>query len=250
MEETNAAVSEELRRLIGRADLCELVRLTFTFPEDGRLAGALVDGAYEADALACLADAGAGEADLARARELLAPFAGQDAAALGDRLRKGFSILFLTPGRAVPAFPYEAPFRFIEAGRDGVPSLFRSPVTLDVEKAMAAAGVQARNRLKEPADSIWNEFGFMGYLLGCAAACVEAGEVASPGAGGAADADDAALWLGRADEFSAEHLMAWVPAFFAKVETEAASGAHSFGAEYGPLALFAALALGFIVAPE
>lgn len=246
MEEEPTPVKEGLRRLIGRADLCELVRLTFTFPEDGRLAGALADGAYAADALACLADAGASEGDLRRAENLLAPFEGADAAELQDRLRKGFSILFLTPGRAAPVFPYEAAFRFMEAGRDGVPSLFRNPATLDVERHMARAGVEARNRLREPADSLWNELGFIGYLLGRAAACCGAAPADEPGATEAADGASEG-WLSRADDFAREHLDAWVPSFFAKTQDEAASGAHSFGTEYGALAQLSALAFVYIV---
>lgn len=245
MEEGISQISDGLRRLIGRADLCELVRLTFTFPEDGRLAGALADGAYLADALACLEDAGADEQVRMHARDLLEPFAGMDAAELQDRLRKGFTILFLVPGRGVPAFPYEAPFRFVAADREGVPSLFRSPVTLDVEKHMARAGVEARNRLKEPADSIWNELGFMGYLLGRAAECLEANEEGA-GCEQTREDGDCGLWLARADAFVDEHLSAWAPAFFAKTQAEALSGAHSFGAEYGPLAQFSRLAFDFI----
>ena len=40
----------------------------------------------------------------------------------------------------------------------GVPALFRTPVTLDVERLMREAGVVAKNARKEPCDSVFEEF--------------------------------------------------------------------------------------------
>ena len=120
------------RRLAGAADACELLSVAFRFPEEDALAVALVDGRFAADAQGAFSDAGAPAEALAASDELLASFRGLNAAALQRDLRRGYSLLFLAPGAKVPVWPYEAPFRYRAKGRAGVPSLFRSPVTLEV----------------------------------------------------------------------------------------------------------------------
>lgn len=55
------------------------------------------------------------------------------------------------------------------SGHKKAPSLFRSPVTLDVEKLMAASGVQIKDARKEPADSIRDELSYLSFAYGSAA---------------------------------------------------------------------------------
>lgn len=228
---TTASTALNARTLTGLADICELVAASFAYPADGRLAAALADGSYALDARGCLADAGLGAEAIERGLAEIGKLTGRNAAELADALKKGHSLLFLAPGSQVPVWPYEAAFRFVASGRSGAPSLFRSPIELDVECHMREAGVMPQNSRTEPPDSIWNEFSFMAYLFAQALSTLQAGDMA---------AGDA--WVVRAQDFEREHLAAWVPAFMEKATQEAASGHHPFGAEYAALAQVGALA--------
>ena len=70
----------------------------------------------------------------------LAIFAGARPAELLAKLKRGHSLLYLAPGAEAVVWPYEAPFRFVAEGREGVPTLFRAPVTLDVEDVYKRQG--------------------------------------------------------------------------------------------------------------
>ncbi|MEI3231646.1 MAG: molecular chaperone TorD family protein [Gordonibacter pamelaeae] len=154
---------DDVRRAIGLADSCELMAAAFAFP-DAELAAALADGSFQSDALACLADAGAATATVDKAAAALSAFDGADVVGLADRMRKGHTILYLTPGVDVPIWPYEASFRYTAEGHEGSPALFRSARTLDVERHMREAGVLPKTARKEPSDSVWNEFSFLSFL--------------------------------------------------------------------------------------
>ena len=156
---------DDVRRAIGLADSCELMAAAFAFP-DAELAAALADGSFQSDALACLADAGAATATVDKAAAALSAFDGADVVGLADRMRKGHTILYLTPGVDVPIWPYEASFRYTAEGHEGSPALFRSARTLDVERHMREAGVLPKTARKEPSDSVWNEFSFLSFLYG------------------------------------------------------------------------------------
>ena len=142
---------DDVRRAIGLADSCELMAAAFAFP-DAELAAALADGSLQSDALACLADAGAATATVDKAAAALSAFDGADVVGLADRMRKGHTILYLTPGVDVPIWPYEASFRYTAEGHEGSPALFRSARTLDVERHMREAGVLPKTARKEPSD--------------------------------------------------------------------------------------------------
>lgn len=163
----------ELRRVVGAADIFELLSSLFAFPTM-ELAQALSQGSVESDARGCLADIGADEGAITSTVAPLGKFVGLDAEELYRQLRIDYSLLYLAPGAHVPVFPYEAAFRYVADGRDGVPSLFRSPVTLDAEHMMHEAGVEPSDARVEPADSIWNEFAFLSYLFGCWARALSA----------------------------------------------------------------------------
>lgn len=217
--------------LAGLADLCELMAAAFSYPGDGRLARALCDGSYADDLRGALLDAGACRQVVDRADAIAGELHGRRADDLAAALRQGHSVLFLAPGSEVPVWPYEAPFKFVAQGRSGLPSLFRSPVALDVERTMRAAGVVPRHARTEPVDSIWNEFSFAAYLLAQACSCVRSGAHDAAGRHGS-----------RAVDFAERHLATWVPAFFEQTEHEAAGRAH--GAEYGCLARIGTLVWG------
>ena len=219
------AGANQTHQLVGLADICELMAATWTFPANGALAGALVDGSYEADLRGCLADAEAESALVEGACDELDAFVGHEADELAEALKRGHSVLFMAPGAKVPVWPYEAAFKFVAAGRSGAPSLFRSPIELDVERMMREAGVLPEHARSEPPDSLWGEFGFMAYLLAQAAGCLKANDMAR--------CDE---WLGRARAFASKHMATWVPAFMEMATEEALSERHSHGREYAALA--------------
>lgn len=225
---------EALRQAIGLADCCELMAATWGFPDE-RLCEAFCDGSYESDARLCLKDAGMDEAQRDAAMACLAIFAGARPAELLAKLKRGHSLLYLAPGAEAVVWPYEAPFRFVAEGREGVPTLFRAPVTLDVERHMREAGVLPKDARREPSDSVWDEFSFLAYLYGNVAAALE-------------KEDEAAerQWRGRIGAFCREHALRWLPDFMARTREESAD--KQCGCEYAALSRLADVVLGAVAA--
>lgn len=219
---------DEVTKAVGRADVCELLTCAFAFPDE-RLAAGLRDGALAADAEACLRDAGADQAVTQEVAEDLRAWEGGDAAELHDRMRKTYSRLYLAPGGHTPIFLYESAFLHVERQLPGVPVLFRSPTTLDVERQMHEAGVAARNERKEPCDSVFEEFEFLSYLFAKQADALSR-----------AASDEAATWDERARTFARDHALAWMPQFMRRTKELAE------GEPYAALASLGAAALGVI----
>ena len=142
--------------------------------------------------------------------------------ALAD-MRIVYSRLYLAPGGHTPIFPYESAFLHVERGMKGVPALFRTSVTLDVERLMREAGVVAKNARKEPCDSVFEEFEFLSYLYAKLADALNCD-----------DAEAVAAWTERIQTFEREHAQAWLPAFMRRTQELAAEK---------PYCAFAALAL-------
>ena len=147
--------------------------------------------------------------------EALAAWRDASAADLLADMRIVYSRLYLAPGGHTPIFPYESAFLHVERGMKGVPALFRTSVTLDVERLMREAGVVAKNARKEPCDSVFEEFEFLSYL-------------------NCDDAEAVAAWTERIQTFEREHAQAWLPAFMRRTQELAAEK---------PYCAFAALAL-------
>lgn len=118
------------------------------------------------------------------------------------------------------------------SGHKKAPSLFRSPVTLDVEKLMAASGVQIKDARKEPADSIRDVLSYLSFAYGSAAQSLYDG-----------DDKGEARWLSAAESFKTAHFDVWAKAFMEKTIEETLSGAHSFGMEYARWRKWASLPL-------
>ncbi len=213
---------ERFAKYVNLADACELLSATFSFPRE-ELADALTDGSYVADMSEILSGLGVESAAVNEVCEGLIGFRAANANELTERLKRGYSLLFLAPGAKVPVWPYEAAFLYVASGRAGAPSLFRSPVTLDVEDMMRAAGVKMAADDKEPCDSIWHEFAYLSFVFGSAAQAVLD-----------EDEERAKEWLGHGRSFVEKHVVPWVPAFLAAVEAE--RGKHSFGDDYATLA--------------
>lgn len=196
----------QLRKVIGLADACELLASATPFPGED-LASALMDGGLAEDARACLEDCGMAPDEAAAVCAPWSRLVGQSAGSILADMRRTHSLLFVRQGSGVAVWPYESAYLHVEAGREGEPALFRSSVTLDVEKAMREAGVLPKDSRVEPCDSVWDEFMFLSYLLGNEASALNSG-----------DAEAAELHRGRAAAFAERHAARWLPGFFSAVE--------------------------------
>lgn len=196
--EGRGTVNEELRRAVGLADACELMAAAWAFPTP-ELIAAVTQGTFSDDAISSLRDVGVVSGDA------IGPVFENDAVSNEDLLAittRGYSLLFLAPGTNVLVFPYESAFRHRALKLDGAPVLFRSPVTLDVERHMRKAGVMPTDARREPSDSVWNEFSFLSFLYGNAAAAMYEGRD-----------EEVKLWRERVTGFWREHGSVWLPAF-------------------------------------
>lgn len=214
-------LSEDVKRAIGAADACELLSYAFAFP-DRRLAQGLIEGTLADDARTCLLDAGAPVETAGRVGEALDAWKGLSVDDLLSDMRKTYSHLYLAPGGHTPIFPYESAFLHVERGLPGVPSLFRTPVTLDVERHIREAGVVAKNARKEPCDSVFEEFEFLSYLYAKQADALHSDE-----------RDNAQVWEDRARAFESEHVLAWLPSFMRRTQEQVEGGPYAAFAELG-----------------
>ena len=204
---------EKLTRIIGHADMCELLARLFAFP-DAELASALRDGSVFSDLRNCLLDAGY-ESEVEKLS-----VANQVSVDL-PILRREYTRLYMKPGRP-EIFPYESAFLHCQMGREGAPALFKTSVTLDVESQMKASGVVPDNVRREPCDSIWEEFTFLSYLYGKMAASLYEG--CSKGFD---------VWQERLQRFATEHACCWIPSFLESTALKS----QSFYAEIANIAL-------------
>lgn len=207
-----------LKRAIGMSDLASLLSIAFRFPEDEELARALADGSFLDDWRASWQDA-CGDVS-ADDKALIERSASAFAEAGQDGLRKEFSRLFLTPGVDVPIWPYESAFRHRAMGAPGVPSLFRSRITLDVEQQMSEAGVRFSRDRTEPADSVFVELEFLAFLHANEAEAIRR-------------AADAELWESRIASFAEDHVLMWLPAFMEDCVQQSRIEAYRCLAELG-----------------
>lgn len=197
-----------LKNTIGLADAYELLANASAFPNK-TLAYALSDGRLVTDAQSCLEDCGIGFEEASIICEPWRTLVGIDSDTLLSGLRRAYSLLFVRQGNGVAVWPYESAFLHVKAGRDGEPALFRSSVTLAVEKMMSETGGLPQDARTEPCDSVWNEFMFLSHLLGCEAEAIVSGNEAV-----------AALAHDRTEAFIMEHASRWIPDFFNAVERE------------------------------
>lgn len=212
---------ESVRREVGCADGYELLSCAFAYPDE-RLAKGLVDGSVASDALACLLDAGAGEVAAREAAERLGAWRSASASELLSSMRVLYSRLYLKPGGHTPVQPYESAFLHAERGLPGVPALFRTSVTMDVERQMREAGVVAKDARKEPCDSVFQEFEFLSYVHAKLAEAL-----------GGEDEAGVALWSERLRVFEEEHTRVWLPLFLRRTQELAADEPYAAFAAFG-----------------
>ena len=199
---------KRLRECIGKADICELLLNAFSFPEK-TLACALADGSFLNDYLNCLKDIGTCSTATPTTEDTLKAFEEENVDELLTALKQEYSFLYLAPGAdKVLVFPYESAFRYKQDGREGTPTLFRSPTTIDVERQMQEAGVLPKNARVEPSDGIANEFEFLMYLYAQQASALEQNNL-----------DEEKFWLSKVDLFLVSHFLKWVPLFMEKTSS-------------------------------
>ena len=135
--------AEDMRKVVGLADGCELMSALTRFP-DNDVAAAVASGSVHDDAVGCAKDVAAARDD-GRAGDIEALCEGfvcaadEDAEALGAALRRAWSLLYARQGSGVAIFPYESAFVHVREGLPGAPALFRTALTLRVEKPCVRA---------------------------------------------------------------------------------------------------------------
>lgn len=216
---------EAVRRAVGKADGYELLSCLFAYPDE-RVANGLVDGTIAQDARACLVDAGFAEDKAEAVADALRAWHGASAADLLSAMRVAYSRLYLTPGGHTPVQPYESAFLHVERGLPGIPTLFRTAMTIDVERRMRDAGVVAKNARKEPCDSVFEEFEFLSYLHAKLADALSRD-----------DDESAAAWTKRLRAFENAHALAWLPAFMRRTQELAEGGLYATFAALGLAAM-------------
>ncbi len=189
---------DDMKRLVGAADMFELASVVFAFP-DKAVAEGLSSGALQADVRACLQDAGVAP-DEACLR-VLDGVRDCKPDELFEELRIAYSLTFLAPGKP-PVYLYESAFVHEASGRTGVATLFRSPSTLDVERLMREAEVLPADYRTIPCDAMPSECAYMAHALGSAVAALQRDS-----------GDEATVWLGRAAGFMRAHGAAWFAPF-------------------------------------
>ena len=232
-----------------RAAMCELLALSFRYPEDTTLADAVASGEWgeAADEIAGALDINWTAAAAPGAAEAASL---PDSAELQKDLRAEATRLFVGAPKPVCS-PYEGVWR---AEADGVqPLLFVNPHSMAVERFCKSCGLGRPEGTNEPLDAVWAELELLEYLaLRAAADAMDAEAEADVEAGGdgapteeqaeqyeeigddldtfdegeepgdvVASADlpggsPEAAW----DEFVAEHARQWMPQFAAAVQEE------------------------------
>ena len=210
-----------------RAALCELLALSFRYPDDV-LVGAIASGEWGEAAeeiagalgLAWPADGAPGAAEAA---------AVDDPDELKHALRAEATRLFV--GAPEPlCSPYEGVWR---AADDGVQALlFVNPHSMDVERFCKACGLGRPEGTNEPLDHVATEFELLEYLALRAAvdAAAEAGDpVEDADEGEPGDVVASADLPGGSpaaayDQFMEEHVRTWTPRFADKAAEDARLG--------------------------
>lgn len=216
--------------MIGLADCCEALGIVWAFPTIELIDG-ILDGDLAHDLVASMVDAGVDE-DLACS--LVDHFQQACVMVCSDNLEAGSKVLFetmrhsytrlyLTPGGRTPVAPFESAFLFDASGAKGVPTLFVSRTTADVESCMREVGVAAKNARKEPADAIWNEFSYLAFAYGRLAEAMQS-----------EDAVAVDEWHSHIQKFLTTHALMWIPDFMEKTIRE--SKVYELPAIYSSLA--------------
>lgn len=211
-----------------RAAMCELLALSFRYPEDRVLADAIASGEW-GEAADEIAGALGISWSVAAAPGTAEAAALDDPAELQKSLRTEATRLFVGAPEAA-ASPYEGVWR---AHAEGVqPLLFVNPHSMAVERFCKACGLGRPEGTNEPLDHVATEFELLEYLALRAAvdAAAEAGDpVEDADEGEPGDVVASADLPGGSpaaayDQFMDEHVRTWTPRFADKAAEDARLG--------------------------
>ncbi|MEC4271754.1 molecular chaperone TorD family protein [Adlercreutzia sp. R25] len=223
-----------------RAAMCELLALSFRYPEDTVLADAIASGEWgeAADEIAGALGLSWTTATASGAAEAAAL---PDPAELQHELRAEATRLFV--GAPKPAVsPYEGVWRAADDGVDAL--LFVNPHSMAVERFCKSCGLGRPEGTNEPLDAVWTELELLEYLaLRAAADAAEAEGIVDDATAAEAAVEDEdtleefedagepgdvvasadlpggspeAAW----DQFVADHAQVWMGRFAEAVQTE------------------------------
>ena len=162
--------AEAFRKASASADICELFSYAFMLPSE-EFVSALLSGSFSQDMCDCSRELLSLEDEafirttsslIGELDRVLEP--ADDRTQLLFSLQAEYTRLYVVSGRAPLIFPFESAFKHVAGGHEGVPTLFISPITLDVEKQMKRLNALPENALKEPVDSMAAEMDFLRYL--------------------------------------------------------------------------------------
>lgn len=193
---------------LGRAELYNFLAAVFLEAPDERWTDSLRDGELR-EALAAVATADEVEA-------LTAWAACSDPAQQREELVRAYTRHLIVPGPDyVP--PYGSVYRDGPNGPPGTwqgrPTLW-GPSSVAVAQAYREAGLTLAPGSLQVPDHIGLELQFMHHLCACEAGALSRGENG-----------EAAVWRARQAAFLRDHLLPWVPAFCARMDTQ---GIHLF----------------------
>lgn len=193
------------------SDLYRLAAAAWRFPSTGLAAG-LADGSFAADLLACLEETGAEPEQLEKAAAALenasAADSGEGTAALFEKLRTDYTVLFLVPKKE-KVYIYESLFRYPADESKKDYTMFIAPAALHAEQLYKQSGLMLRSDVREPADHFATEMEFLAQLyLRCGS-----------------EPDDP-VWPERIELFKKTHTRKWYREFLTAVEGSAMTATY------------------------
>ncbi len=205
-------LEDSIHRAVGMSDMASLLAVAFKFSEGEDLVAGFRDGTYLADWKASWRDACG---DCSEVANIIKDCDDSFREIEEGSFRREYSRLFFTPGANVPVWLYESCFLHRESGIEGVPSLLRTRISLDVERRMKEAGVVPSQIRTEPIDSVPIEAEFLAYLY------ARLGETWwSRSKGESINYNSANVWKARISEFASEHALRWLPNFMEQVKKQ------------------------------
>lgn len=196
-----------------RSAACELLSLSFRYPEDSTLASAIVTGEWTeaVEEIAGALDISLPQGfyrDIAHLSEN-ADGVAVDLEAFSHVLRSEATRLFIGTHAPVVA-PYEGIRRSADEGVEGL--LFVNPHSMDVKRFCNACGLDNPAGKNEPLDHVATELELLEYLSALAA-----GIIVAPQGGPAPETFPGGSPEGAYDLFMHEHARTWLPGFAEQV---------------------------------
>lgn len=198
-----------------RSALCELLALSFRYPDDEVLAKAIASGEWLEAANELSSILGMDYIDTS-ALECKKADQNLDALTIQKTLRLEATRLFFGTPHAVVS-PYESVW---EANAKGTQVLlYANPTSIAVEHFCKACGLVRPEKTNEPLDSAWTELELLEYLAFCASS--EAEGFTHDGIDSAAmDAFPGGSPAAAYEQFMQEHAAIWMPKFAKAVQEE------------------------------